>query len=93
MMVSKPVLKALLVSALKLKCDEPLSSVAFKFKLRRYTKVTVEQITKVGAMQADPRLTHDVYGYRVRCIRIQGQIRTDMGSNLYGYRVRWGGAG
>ena len=39
------------------------------------------------------RLTLNVYGYRVRCIRIQGQIRTDIGSNLCGYRVRCGGAG
>jgi len=34
-----------------------------------------------------------VYGYRVRCIRIQGQIHTDIGSYQYGYRVRCGGAG
>ena len=38
--VSKPVLKARpvsVISALKLKCDEPLSNVAFNFNLRRYT--------------------------------------------------------
>ena len=27
-------------------------------------------------------LTPDVYGYRVRCIRLQCQIRTDVGSYL-----------
>jgi len=39
------------------------------------------------------RLTPDVYGYGVRCIRMWGRIRTDIGSYLYGYRVRCGGAG
>jgi len=37
--VSKPELKARLVSALEtINCDESLSNVAFKFKLRRYSK-------------------------------------------------------
>jgi len=35
-MLSKPELKARLVSALE-KSDEPLSNVAFNFNLRRYT--------------------------------------------------------
>jgi len=33
----KPVFKAPGTERLKLKCDEPLSSFAFKFKCRRYT--------------------------------------------------------
>jgi len=45
-----------------------------------------------GALQVDPKLTPDAYGYRVRCIRIWGQIRTDVGGNVYGYWVRCGGA-
>ena len=36
--VSKPELKARLVSALKLRCDESLSNVAFKLNVRRYNK-------------------------------------------------------
>jgi len=34
------------------------------------------------------RLKSGVYGYRVRCMRIQGQIRTDIGSYSYGYAVK-----
>jgi len=40
--------------------------------------------------QVDPRLTPDVYGYRVRCICICGHLRTHTGSYVYGYRVRCG---
>jgi len=36
---NKPTLKAPGTKRLKLKCDQPLTNVAFKFKLRRYTKV------------------------------------------------------
>jgi hypothetical protein len=38
----KPTLKAPGIKLLKLKHDEPLSNVAFKFNLRRYTKVQDE---------------------------------------------------
>jgi hypothetical protein len=41
------------------------------------------------AVQVDP----DVYRYGVRCIRTLCQIRTDIGSYSYRYRVRCGGAG
>jgi len=40
--VSKPELKARLVSALDTKSGEPLSNVAFNFNLRRYSKVFFE---------------------------------------------------
>ena len=43
-------------------------------------------------MQVDPGLTPDVSGYRFRCIRVKGHIRTGIGS-LHGFRVRCGGAG
>ena len=32
--------------------------------------------------RVDPRLTPDVYGYRVKCIRIWGQLRTDVRTDI-----------
>jgi hypothetical protein len=40
------------------------------------------------AVQVDPRLNQDVYGYMVRCIRIWDHTYTDVGSCSYCYRVR-----
>jgi len=42
LIVSKPVLKARLISALETKYDEPLSKVAFNFDLRCYTAAAAE---------------------------------------------------
>ena len=36
----KPTLKAPGTKRLKLECDKPLSNFAFKFNLRRYTKIS-----------------------------------------------------
>ena len=41
----KPMLKALKTMRLKLKCDEPLSSFAFKFNLHRYTTMRSKTAT------------------------------------------------
>jgi len=47
------------------------------------------------AVQVDPTLTHDVYGYRFRSMRMYGQKRTHVGSILYGqmYGQRYGQTG
>ena len=45
----KPMLKAPGPERLKLKYNEPLSSFAFKFKLRRYTKVRLAEATRICA--------------------------------------------
>jgi len=76
-------------------------SFCFQINLRRYIEAdlaaagvqgTVRRF-EVGWCKVDPSFTPDVYRYRARCIRLWGHDRTDVGSNLYGYRVRCGGAG
>ena len=37
---------------MKLKCDEPLSNFAFKFNVRRYTKVVLQLQARFDAMWA-----------------------------------------
>ena len=47
----KPTLKAPRIKRLKLKCDDPLSNMGFKFNMRRYSKVdaVVQQVAATVA--------------------------------------------
>ena len=55
----KPVLKALGTIRFKLKCDKPLSTLGFKFNLRRYTMVALQSLFKDdgGGGDADTKVT------------------------------------
>jgi hypothetical protein len=64
----KPTLKTPGIVLMKLRYDGPLSILAFKFNLRLYTTDT--SASHGRALQVDPSLTHDVYGYRVIIVRI-----------------------
>ena len=71
----KPTLKTPGIVLMKLRydgplsiLDGPLSILAFKFNLRLYTTDT--SASHGRALQVDPSLTHDVYGYRVIIVRI-----------------------
>jgi hypothetical protein len=70
----RPVLKPPGSMLLKLRFSRPLSDFAFKFNLRRYTMAAAgvpALVARVLGFEAGRcRLTPDVYGYSVRCIRI-----------------------
>ena len=54
----KPTLKAPGTKRLKLKCDEPLSNVAFNFNLRRYSVVSADRCRLTSLRLWSPDLTH-----------------------------------
>ena len=80
---------------MKLKCDEPLSNFAFNFNLRLYTEAVVAagdtallvlaELASTAVVRC--KLTVSKPQVDPGCIRIQGQEYTDIGSDLYRYRV------